>query len=217
MLYLNPSFLGLIFVVRAKNAEFLPYWKIVNIWHAWDDKFCDMYFQVKVIDTVEVFIGWEWEARILERFCEYTVDGVPGWGVSEWHYRHFGGRPQKYEDQDPPEVKDVPKYWQVTPKQNISEIYIQYGSVMKRCLFRHLTPYTFFLSSHVVQVQVFFRKEIIRFTAQRFPYHKLPLLLSTKMLFRAEDTRLYLLWKYVSKYIYNHSINPKIMHKRYQK
>ena len=120
-------YLGLIFVVRAKNAEFLPYWKIVNIWHAWDDKFCDMYFQVKVIDTVEVFIGWEWEARILERFCEYTVDGVPGWGVSEWHYRHFGGRPQKYEDQDPPEVKDVPKYWQVTPKQNISEIYIQYG------------------------------------------------------------------------------------------
>ena len=152
-----------------------------------------LYFQVKVIDTVEVFIGWEWEARILERFCEYTVDGVPGWGVSEWHYRHFGGRPQKYEDQDPPEVKDVPKYWQVTPKQNISEIYIQYGSVMKRCLFRHLTPYTFFLSSHVVQVQVFFRKEIIRFTAQRFPYHKLPLLLSTKMLFRAADTHLYLL------------------------
>ena len=78
--------------------------------HAWDDKFCDVYLQVKVIDTVEVFIGWEWEARILERFCEYTVDGVPGWGVSEWHYRHFGGRPQQYEDQDPPEVKDVPKY-----------------------------------------------------------------------------------------------------------
>ena len=68
------------------------------------------FFQVKVLDTVEVFMGWEWEARILERFCEYVVDGVPGWGVSEWHYRHHGGRPQHLQDQDPERVKDLPKY-----------------------------------------------------------------------------------------------------------
>lgn len=66
--------------------------------------------QVKVLDTVEVFIGWEWEARILERFCEYVIDGVPGWGVSEWHYRHYGGRPQEFTSFDPPEIKEVPKY-----------------------------------------------------------------------------------------------------------
>ena len=38
---------------------------------------------VKVVDFAEVYMGWEWEARILERFCTYRVNGVPGWGVSE--------------------------------------------------------------------------------------------------------------------------------------
>lgn len=55
-------------------------------------------------------MGWQWEARILERFCEYVVDGVPGWGVSEWHYRHYGGRPQAFSKEDPPEISDAPKY-----------------------------------------------------------------------------------------------------------
>ena len=55
-------------------------------------------------------MGWEWEARILERFCSYEVDGVPGWGVSEWHYRHHGGRPSQYAEKDPENVKDVSKY-----------------------------------------------------------------------------------------------------------
>ena len=107
---LNPSFCRAYFC--PETTKYLTFYGIekLSISDMLGMTNCDMYFQVKVIDTVEVFIGWEWEARILERFCEYTVDGVPGWGVSEWHYRHFGGRPQKYEDQDPPEVKDVPKY-----------------------------------------------------------------------------------------------------------
>eukprot|EP00095_Tigriopus_kingsejongensis_P008764 snap_masked-scaffold92_size382268-processed-gene-2.19 protein:Tk08764 transcript:snap_masked-scaffold92_size382268-processed-gene-2.19-mRNA-1 annotation:"GH12415" len=67
--------------------------------HIWHD------IQVKVLDTVEVFFGWEWEGRILERFCEYTIDGVPGWGVSEWHYRHRGGRPAEMEAKDPAHTK----------------------------------------------------------------------------------------------------------------
>lgn len=57
------------------------------------------------MDTVEVFMGWQWEARILERFCEYVIDGVPGWGVSEWHYRHYGDRPTKYAELDPQRLK----------------------------------------------------------------------------------------------------------------
>ena len=65
---------------------------------------------MKVLDTVEVFIGWEWEARILERFCEYVIDGVPGWGVSEWHYRNHKGRPSQYTEQDPPEISRLLKY-----------------------------------------------------------------------------------------------------------
>ena len=71
---------------------------------------CNLFTQVKVLDTVEVFIGWQWEARILERFCEYVIDGVPGWGVSEWHYRHYGGRPEALVDADPAEIRHVPKY-----------------------------------------------------------------------------------------------------------
>ena len=42
---------------------------------------------MKVLDTVEVFIGWQWEARILERFCEYVIDGVPGKVIDTKYYK----------------------------------------------------------------------------------------------------------------------------------
>ena len=49
--------------------------------------------QVKVLDTVEVFIGWQWEARILERFCEYVIDGVPGKVIdTKYYYKLKGGK-----------------------------------------------------------------------------------------------------------------------------
>ena len=68
--------------------------------------------QVRVVDTVEVFMGWSWEARILERFCDYTVDGIRGWGVSEWHFKNDGGegRPKELEANDPEHTKGVEKY-----------------------------------------------------------------------------------------------------------
>ncbi len=67
-------------------------------------------YKVKVLDLVEVRMGWQWEARVVERFCEFTVDGVPGWGISEWHWRAYGGRPKALEETDPPHTKDVEKY-----------------------------------------------------------------------------------------------------------
>ena len=66
--------------------------------------------QVKVLDFAELFMGWEWEARILERFCEYKVNGVHGWGVSEWHYRNRTPRPAELSSLDPENVKNVKKY-----------------------------------------------------------------------------------------------------------
>jgi hypothetical protein len=63
-----------------------------------------------VIDTVEVFLGWTWEARVLERFSQYTVNGEAGWGVSEWQYRHHDGRPKDRQDADPDAVRNAPKY-----------------------------------------------------------------------------------------------------------
>lgn len=55
-------------------------------------------------------MGWEWEGRVLERFCQYTVDGVPGWGVSEWHFRHRGGRPKELAAKDPEYTQNVAKF-----------------------------------------------------------------------------------------------------------
>ena len=40
-----------------------------------------------VIDAPIFYMGYEWEARIHERMCTFTVNGMNGWGVSEWDYR----------------------------------------------------------------------------------------------------------------------------------
>lgn len=56
---------------------------------------------VKVHDTPVLYFGWEWEARIHERMCTYTVNGVPGWGISEFMYRNMTGRPEEFDKRDP--------------------------------------------------------------------------------------------------------------------
>lgn len=65
---------------------------------------------VLVQGRAQVMFGWEWEARVIERFCRYSINGEEGWGVSEWEYRHMGGRPDKYSQTDPQHLKDVPKF-----------------------------------------------------------------------------------------------------------
>ncbi|XP_078455460.1 uncharacterized protein LOC144721590 [Lampetra planeri] len=57
--------------------------------------------QCLVQDVSEFYIGFEWEARIVERLCLFIVNGKRGWGISEWHYRHHGGRPKEYSSTDP--------------------------------------------------------------------------------------------------------------------
>ncbi|XP_068618419.1 uncharacterized protein [Battus philenor] len=47
------------------------------------------------------YVSSDWEARMMERFCKFTVDGVPGRGVSEFHYRHTDGRPESVAIDDP--------------------------------------------------------------------------------------------------------------------
>ena len=65
------------------------------------------YIQVQVLETQELFMGWEFEARIVERRCKFNVDGVEGYGISECQYRNPGGRPEKYSKTDPEWVKTV--------------------------------------------------------------------------------------------------------------
>ena len=67
--------------------------------------------KVDILDHVDIYMGWKWEARLEERFASYVMDGsTPGWGVSEWNYRHHGGRPTNYFDTDKEKFSDSLKY-----------------------------------------------------------------------------------------------------------
>jgi len=75
--------------------------KAEGVWHE---------VMVNVVDKQGVYLGWEWECQLVERFCEFTVDGVGGWGVSEFHYRHRGGRPKELEMTDPEYTRNAVKF-----------------------------------------------------------------------------------------------------------
>lgn len=53
------------------------------------------------------YIGWKWEARMVERMVVYKVGGVRGRGVSEWHYKSHRGRPPSTALNDPAWFSDV--------------------------------------------------------------------------------------------------------------
>ncbi|XP_013188592.1 uncharacterized protein LOC106133418 [Amyelois transitella] len=63
----------------------------------------DQVYTVQVLVEYESvhYVSEEWEARMVERFCKYTVNNVPGNGVSEFHYRHKDGRPESVAKNDP--------------------------------------------------------------------------------------------------------------------
>ncbi|GFO33376.1 hypothetical protein PoB_005988100 [Plakobranchus ocellatus] len=42
--------------------------------------------------VVYFYMGKEWDAKIHERVCTYSVNGVKGWGISEWDYRNYAGK-----------------------------------------------------------------------------------------------------------------------------
>ncbi|KAH9500211.1 hypothetical protein Btru_077485 [Bulinus truncatus] len=41
------------------------------------------------------YMGKDRDAQIFERFCNYTLNGVKGWGISEWDYRNLSGKTLK--------------------------------------------------------------------------------------------------------------------------
>ncbi|XP_068238001.1 uncharacterized protein [Palaemon carinicauda] len=65
--------------------------------------------EVCIIESPQFYIGWEWEARLVEQFATFKLNGKKGWGVTEWHYRHTGGRPHVYTSSDPAWTKDITK------------------------------------------------------------------------------------------------------------
>ena len=45
------------------------------------------HMKMHVLERPVFYMGLEWDARIVERFCTFTVNGIKGWGISEWDYR----------------------------------------------------------------------------------------------------------------------------------
>jgi len=50
--------------------------------------------ECKVIESPELYMGQEWEARVIERMCTYRVNDKEGWGFAEWEYRNKNGKPK---------------------------------------------------------------------------------------------------------------------------
>ncbi|KAK9879879.1 hypothetical protein WA026_008381 [Henosepilachna vigintioctopunctata] len=48
--------------------------------------------KVDVVDTPHFFISKDWECKVFERFCKFNVNGLNGWGASEWQHRNVMGR-----------------------------------------------------------------------------------------------------------------------------
>ncbi|ESO93220.1 hypothetical protein LOTGIDRAFT_119476 [Lottia gigantea] len=42
---------------------------------------------IEVIECPVFYMGENWDAKIYERFCKFQLNGVVGWGISEWDYR----------------------------------------------------------------------------------------------------------------------------------
>ncbi|XP_050351741.1 uncharacterized protein LOC126774316 isoform X2 [Nymphalis io] len=63
----------------------------------------DEVYTIQVLVEYEAihYVSQEWDARMVERFCKFIVNGVPGRGVSEFHYRHKDGRPESAAKTDP--------------------------------------------------------------------------------------------------------------------
>nr|CAD7260836.1 unnamed protein product [Timema shepardi] len=63
--------------------------------------------KAKEINQSIHFKGWKWEARMVERFLTYEVNGVLGKGVSEFHYHSSKGRSKSIARDDPGWFQDV--------------------------------------------------------------------------------------------------------------
>lgn len=109
--------------VYSPDGQLFPVEKVdLNLWNIGEKGTppTDYYFtfeaanetwavQVNVIESPVFHIGWEWEARIVERMCTFEVNGVPGWGVSEFMYNHKNGRPTEFSRNDPEWTRDINK------------------------------------------------------------------------------------------------------------
>lgn len=67
--------------------------------------------EVSLVAAPVFFMGWEWEARIVECFAQIKLDGVPGFGIVEYQYNSGPGdhRPCHLAAGDPDWTKTLNK------------------------------------------------------------------------------------------------------------
>ncbi|XP_077868364.1 rifampicin phosphotransferase-like, partial [Saccoglossus kowalevskii] len=51
------------------------------------------YLRTEVYNSAVFYCGLEWDAVVHERMCHFTLNGVKGWGISEFQYRYRDGCP----------------------------------------------------------------------------------------------------------------------------
>ncbi|XP_072947825.1 uncharacterized protein [Epargyreus clarus] len=102
-------------VVALPNGDVLPIkWVDLKLYqhgecgsaprdYAFNCQAGDQVYTIQVLVEHEAihYVSDEWEARMVERFCKFLVNDVPGRGVSEFHYRHKDGRPESVAKNDP--------------------------------------------------------------------------------------------------------------------
>lgn len=66
--------------------------------------------QVVVEDEVIHFTGWRWQAKMIERFAKFYVNGIKGKGISEFNYTDKNRiRPEHISKNDPDWFKELKK------------------------------------------------------------------------------------------------------------
>ncbi|XP_013115897.2 uncharacterized protein LOC106093388 [Stomoxys calcitrans] len=68
------------------------------------------FVQIKVEDCAIRYIGGNWESKVYNQFFSCTVNGKQGHGITEYLYRHHGGRPEEVCGQDPEWYQRIRKF-----------------------------------------------------------------------------------------------------------
>lgn len=75
--------------------------------HTEDSKY---FVQIKEEDRAIRYVGGNWESKVYNQFVSCTVNGVQGQGITEYLYRHNGGRPEEVCSKDPEWYQRIRKF-----------------------------------------------------------------------------------------------------------
>ncbi|XP_075156479.1 uncharacterized protein LOC142229786 [Haematobia irritans] len=68
------------------------------------------FLQIKVEDCGIRYLGGNWESKVYDQFFRCTVNGKQGHGITEYLYRHNGGRPEEVCRKDPEWYQRIRKF-----------------------------------------------------------------------------------------------------------